>query len=83
MKSILITGAPGSGKTTLARNLAAELGYQCFGTDIIREIARVFVPRSQNPWFHTSAIMAGKYAPKVLTLLFGHIKSNQKKLSHA
>lgn len=65
MISILITGAPGSGKTSIAHRLARKFpSYQCFGTDIIREVARTFVSKVDCPWFHTSAILAVRYAPK-------------------
>lgn len=64
MLSIIITGAPGSGKTTIARHLSRKLpSFQCFGTDIIREVARTFVSKEKFPWFHSSAVIADQYAP--------------------
>ena len=35
---VLVSGAPGSGKTTLAAPLAAELGFALLGKDSIKEI---------------------------------------------
>lgn len=64
MQSILITGAPGSGKTTVAHRLANRLdSFQCFGTDIIREVARLYISKVDCPWFHCSAIVADQFAP--------------------
>jgi predicted kinase len=34
---VLVTGAPGSGKTSLARPLAAELGFALLSKDLIKE----------------------------------------------
>jgi 2-phosphoglycerate kinase len=65
MRCIILSGAPGSGKTSVAQRLAKKLDtFQCFGTDIIREVARTFLPKVYYPWLHESALLAGKYAPK-------------------
>jgi 2-phosphoglycerate kinase len=64
MRIILIVGAPGSGKSTIARRLAEELGiYQLIGTDTIREILRQVIKKTDCPTLHTSAILACENAP--------------------
>jgi 2-phosphoglycerate kinase len=62
---ILITGAPGSGKTTIAHDLARKLKtFLVVGTDTIREILRSYISKLDNPVLHTSAVLATRYAPK-------------------
>lgn len=79
MISVLITGAPGSGKTTIAHILARKFpAYQCFGTDIIREVARTFVSKAEFPWFHLSAVLAVRYAPAGIDSVIWAYESQSK-----
>lgn len=55
-KVILIGGAPMSGKTYLARKLAAELQYCCLSTDDAVQAVRSVTTPESHPGFH---IMAG------------------------
>lgn len=65
MKVILITGAPGTGKSTIAMHLAKKMGiYQLIGTDTIREILRKCLPEKNFPSLHTSAILFCDQAPE-------------------
>lgn len=58
MKAIIICGAPGTGKTTIALGLAQKYGiYQLIGTDTIREIARKYSSKEKTPSLYTSAIL--------------------------
>ncbi len=82
MKSLLITGAPGTGKTTLARLLSQQLpDYQCLGTDIIREIVRLYYPKLKYPWFHLSSVQGYKFAPKGLDPVVWGYESQSKLLA--
>ncbi|MBD3280987.1 AAA family ATPase [Candidatus Dojkabacteria bacterium] len=57
MKIVLVSGAPGSGKSTIASAIAKKLGiYQTLGTDSIREVLRYVIPEEESPSLHTSAI---------------------------
>ncbi len=58
MKIILICGAPGSGKSTVAQKLAQQLEIsQLIGSDTIREIARSYSTKENTPSLYTSAIL--------------------------
>ncbi|MFH1849074.1 MAG: AAA family ATPase [archaeon] len=59
MIAILIAGAPGTGKSTVAQMLADRLGiHRVIGTDTIREIMRCCISSKKCPVLHTSAILA-------------------------
>jgi len=61
---ILVTGSPGSGKSTVAHALAKKLGiYHVIGTDTIREILRACISKEKCPTLHNSAIMLSDLAP--------------------
>ena len=49
---ILIGGAPMSGKTTVARLLAAKLGYGCISTDDLSEAVRAITTKDAHPDLH-------------------------------
>jgi len=49
---ILIGGAPMSGKTTVARVLAAKLGYGCISTDDLGEAIRAVTAKDSHPHLH-------------------------------
>lgn len=49
---ILIGGAPMAGKTTVARGLAAKLGYGCLSTDDLGEAVRAVTSRDTHPHLH-------------------------------
>src|SRR6266404_2808259 len=49
---ILIGGAPMSGKTTVARLLAAKLGYGCISTDDLGEAIRAVTAKDSHPHLH-------------------------------
>lgn len=49
---ILIGGAPMSGKTTVARMLAAQLGYGCISTDDLGEAVRAVTTKDSHPHLH-------------------------------
>ncbi len=51
-KVILIGGSPLTGKTSLAAELASELGYDHVSTDDIGEAARATVEERSRPEFH-------------------------------
>ncbi len=48
-KVILIGGAPGTGKTTIARQLSKELNLPWISTDQLRGVVRDYATRSQYP----------------------------------
>ena len=50
---ILIGGPPASGKSTLARKLAARLGYGCISTDDIGVSARAMTTLESHPNLHS------------------------------
>jgi 2-phosphoglycerate kinase len=54
-KVILIGGAPMSGKTTLARKLAAQLEYACLSTDDLGEAIRAITSKGVRPELHPMA----------------------------
>lgn len=65
MKTILICGAPGTGKSSVAQKLARELGiHQVIGTDTIREVARSYSTKEERPSLYTSAILYSDQAPE-------------------
>jgi hypothetical protein len=49
---ILISGAPMSGKTTVAHRLAAILGYGCLSTDDLGEAIRAVTTKDSHPHLH-------------------------------
>src|SRR5262245_62040319 len=49
---ILMGGAPMSGKTTVARLLAAQLGYSCLSTDDLGEAMRAVTTKDTHPYLH-------------------------------
>jgi 2-phosphoglycerate kinase len=49
---ILIGGAPMAGKTTVARLLAATLGYGCLSTDDLGEAIRAVTTKDSHPHLH-------------------------------
>ena len=64
-KLVLITGAPGSGKTTLAKLLADKLGFKFVDSDDFLEV--VWQQKKHDPDYDRST--------QGLELLLGHIKS--------
>jgi 2-phosphoglycerate kinase len=54
-KVILIGGAPLSGKTTVARKLAAKLGYACLSTDDLGQAVRALTTPESHPNLHPMA----------------------------
>ena len=53
---VLIGGATGVGKSTIATKLAARLGIpRVIPTDTVREVMRTFIPASDAPELHTSS----------------------------
>jgi 2-phosphoglycerate kinase len=54
-KVVLIGGAPMSGKTTVARRLAAKLGYAGLSTDDLGEAVRAITTAQSHPDFHPMA----------------------------
>jgi len=52
-KVILIGGPPSSGKSTLARTIAARLGYGCISTDDIGVSARAMTTAESYPSLHS------------------------------
>ena len=54
-KVILIGGAPLSGKTTVARKLAAKLGYACLSTDDLGQAVRAVTTPQSHPNLHPMA----------------------------
>eukprot|EP00956_Cyclotella_meneghiniana_P025038 scaffold51383_cov67-Cyclotella_meneghiniana.AAC.4 len=58
-KLIIITGCPGTGKSTFGMSLALEQGIlKCISTDTVRAVMRSYVPESISPPLHRSS-----YAP--------------------
>jgi 2-phosphoglycerate kinase len=51
-KVILVGGAPMSGKTSLARKLAAKLEYSCCSTDDLAQAVRDVTNPTTHPGFH-------------------------------
>jgi len=51
-KVVLIGGAPMTGKTTVARKLAAQLGYACLSTDDLGEAIRAITTCKSHPDLH-------------------------------
>jgi 2-phosphoglycerate kinase len=48
MKLILIGGVPRTGKTTLAKKIAADLGISWMSTDALESIAHSYIPEEQR-----------------------------------
>jgi len=58
---ILIAGAIGSGKSTLSRNLAGDLGIQhVIGTSVVRDVLRKVLSAEVMPELHSSSYNAYK-----------------------
>jgi len=58
---ILIGGVPGSGKSTVATELANQLSIiRTQSTDMLREVMRALIPRRVSPALHESSFAAGK-----------------------
>ncbi|MFW9852110.1 MAG: hypothetical protein ACFFDS_04165 [Candidatus Thorarchaeota archaeon] len=58
---ILIAGAIGSGKSTLSRNLAGDLGIQhVIGTSVVRDVLRKVLSAEVMPELHSSSYTAYK-----------------------
>mmetsp|Transcript_27969 Transcript_27969/g.50984 ORF Transcript_27969/g.50984 Transcript_27969/m.50984 type:complete len:334 (-) Transcript_27969:267-1268(-) len=55
-KLILISGCPGTGKSTFGMSLALEQGIlKCISTDTVRAVMRSYVPGSISPPLHRSS----------------------------
>ena len=55
-KLILISGGPGTGKSTFGMSLALEQGIlKCISTDTVRAVMRSYVPESISPPLHRSS----------------------------
>lgn len=55
-KLILISGCPGTGKSTFGMSLALEQGIlKCISTDTVRAVMRSYVPESISPPLHRSS----------------------------
>jgi hypothetical protein len=55
-KLILISGGPGTGKSTFGMSLALEQGIlKCISTDTVRAVMRSYVPDSISPPLHRSS----------------------------
>ncbi len=58
---ILIGGVPGSGKSTIATELANRLTInRTQSTDMLREVMRALIPKRVSPSLHASSFDAGK-----------------------
>jgi hypothetical protein len=55
-KLILISGSPGTGKSTFGMSLALEQGIlKCISTDTVRAVMRSYVPEDISPPLHRSS----------------------------
>lgn len=55
-KLILISGGPGTGKSTFGMSIALEQGIlKCISTDTVRAVMRSYVPESISPPLHRSS----------------------------
>jgi 2-phosphoglycerate kinase len=62
---ILIGGAPGSGKSTIATTLASRLDiFRTQSTDMLREVMRVLIPEALLPVLHRSSFEAWRVLPE-------------------
>ena len=64
---VLIGGATGVGKSTVATKLAARLGItRVIPTDTVREVMRTFMPAMQAPELHSSSFEVGGGAGQLI-----------------